>query len=67
MRNPRGLLADGQPLKTLVLSPREMKRDILAYYSDPNSPIITKKNAKAWKRVQDELATLQGMPVVPIK
>ena len=48
-------------------APSGLKRDILAYYSDPNSPIITKKNAKAWKRVQDELAILQGMPVVPLK
>ncbi|MGC1300088.1 MAG: hypothetical protein WA869_34110, partial [Alloacidobacterium sp.] len=47
--------------------PSGLKRDILAYYSDPNSPIITKKNAKAWKSVQDELAILQNMPVVPMK
>ena len=48
-------------------TPSGLKHDILAYYSDPNSPIITKKNAKAWKNVQDQLAILQGMPVVPIK
>lgn len=48
-------------------APSGLKRDILAYYSNPNSPIITKKNAKAWKSVQDELATLQNMPVVPMK
>lgn len=48
-------------------APSGLKRDILAYYSNPNSPIITKKNAKAWKTVQNELAVLQNMPVVPIK
>ena len=48
-------------------APSGLKRDILAYYSDPNSPIITKRNAKAWKSVQDELAILQSMPVVPMK
>ena len=48
-------------------APSGLKRDILAYYSDPKSPIITKKNAKDWKRVQDELTVLQGMPVVPLK
>jgi hypothetical protein len=48
-------------------TPSGLKRDILAYYSDPKSPIITKKNATAWKRVQDELTVLQGMPVVPLK
>jgi hypothetical protein len=47
--------------------PSGLKRDIIAYYSDPNSPIITKKNAKAWKSVQDELAILQNMAVVPMK
>lgn len=46
-------------------APAGLKRDILAYYSDPNAPIITKKNPKAWKQVQDELAVLQTMPVVP--
>lgn len=48
-------------------APSGLKRDILAYYSDPNAPIITKKNAKAWKQVQDQLAILQNMPVVPIR
>jgi hypothetical protein len=47
-------------------APSGLKRDILAYYSDPNSPILTKKHAKAWKRVQDELGVLRGMPVVPV-
>ena len=46
-------------------SPSGLKRDILAYYYDPNSPIITKKNAKAWKRVQEELMILQEMAVIP--
>ncbi|HEX3437415.1 MAG TPA: zinc dependent phospholipase C family protein [Pseudacidobacterium sp.] len=48
-------------------APSGLKRDILAYYADPSSPIITKKNAKAWKRVQYELAILETMPVVPVK
>jgi len=48
-------------------APSGLKRDILAYYSNPNSPIITKKNAKAWTKVQEELALLRNMPVVPIK
>ncbi|HMD20145.1 MAG TPA: zinc dependent phospholipase C family protein [Alloacidobacterium sp.] len=48
-------------------APSGLKRDILAYYSDPSSPIITKKNAKAWKSVQDQLAILQNMLVVPMR
>jgi hypothetical protein len=34
---------------------------VLAYYADPNAPISTKKNSKAWKKVETELTTLQGM------
>ena len=41
--------------------PSEIRRDVLGYYADPNAPISTKKNAPAWKRVETELATLQGM------
>ena len=48
-------------------APSGLKRDILGYYSDPKSPIITKKHAKDWQRVQSELAILQTMPVVPIR
>lgn len=47
--------------------PSGLKRDILAYYSNPSSPIITKKDRKAWQRLQQELALLQTMPVVPLK
>jgi hypothetical protein len=47
-------------------APAGLKRDILAYYADPNAPILTKKNAKAWKQLQDRLAVLQTMPIVPI-
>lgn len=47
--------------------PSGLKHDILAYYSDPNSPIITKKKPKAWQKVQEELAVLQAMPVIPVK
>ncbi|MEO6965103.1 MAG: hypothetical protein ABI076_04300, partial [Acidobacteriaceae bacterium] len=41
--------------------PAMLRENILAYYSDPNAPISTKKNATAWKRVQAELVTLRGM------
>jgi hypothetical protein len=43
--------------------PFGIRRDLLAFYADPNAPIITKKNRKAWERVQDELATLHQMPI----
>jgi hypothetical protein len=36
-----------------------LKTDILDFYSDPTSPITTKKNPKAWKQVQANLAKLR--------
>ncbi len=44
--------------------PSQLRRDVLAYYANPNAPILTKENARAWKRVQTELTTLQGMQTV---
>ena len=43
--------------------PFGIRRDLLAFYSNPNAPIVTKKNAKAWERVQQDLATLHEMPL----
>jgi zinc dependent phospholipase C len=42
-----------------VVSP-EVKSDILAYYKDSNAPIITKKDAKAWVRLNQELDELKS-------
>ena len=42
--------------------PPGIKQDILAYYSDPNAPIITKKDPRAWSAVQDQLKVLASMP-----
>ncbi len=41
--------------------PVRLRQDISHYYADPNAPITTKKNAKAWKRVQQELPVLLRM------
>ena len=41
--------------------PEEVRQNILAFYRDPNAPIYTKKNARKWKRVQDELPILKSM------
>jgi catechol 2,3-dioxygenase-like lactoylglutathione lyase family enzyme len=40
-----------------------IKRDILAYYADPNAPIVTKRHKRAWKRVLAGLQELKRMPV----
>jgi hypothetical protein len=39
-----------------------LKQDVLQYYSDPNAPISTKKNRKAWAQVEKGLAVLRAMP-----
>jgi len=43
--------------------PARLKKNILDYYSDPEAPIITKKNKKAWDRVTAQLEVLNGMKV----
>ena len=43
--------------------PYGIRRDLLAFYSNPNAPIATKKNHKAWEHVQEDLATLHQMPL----
>ncbi len=43
------------------LIPPGIKRDIQAYYANPNAPITTKKNPKRWAQVQADLATLAKM------
>jgi hypothetical protein len=38
-----------------------LKQNILDYYADPSAPITTRKNAKEWRRVQNDLALLQSL------
>jgi hypothetical protein len=45
----------------------KLRQNILAFYADPNAPIYTKKNAKAWKRVQAELPILRSMKTSAVK
>jgi len=42
--------------------PPGIKREVEAYYADPNAPIETKKHPDEWKKVQDDLKTLEAMP-----
>jgi zinc dependent phospholipase C len=39
----------------------DVKSDILGYYKDPSAPIITKDNAKAWRRLNHELDELKSI------
>jgi Zinc dependent phospholipase C len=42
--------------------PPGIKEDVAQYYSDPNAPIVTKRDTQAWEKVQIELKTLAAMP-----
>ena len=53
------LTADpGQPV------PAGLQQNVLEYYANPNTRISTRKNTRAWKRVQQELLVLRGMKVI---
>jgi len=44
----------------------EAKAELLRFYADPDAPNSTKRNAKAWAKVQMQLLQLQAAPVVPL-
>jgi hypothetical protein len=41
----------------------ELKANILAFYSDPNAPIATKKKPAEWQKTEGELEKLRTSPV----
>jgi hypothetical protein len=43
----------------------ELRGNILAFYSNPEAPIATKKKPKNWQKTQDELTKLRALPDVP--
>ena len=55
-------------LGRITKNPREtippgLRADVLHYYADPNAPISTRNNPKAWAAVQRELIVLNTIPV----
>ncbi len=44
-----------------------LRANILAFYSDPNAPIATKKKPDDWKKTQDELEKLRVLPAAPVE
>ena len=44
----------------------EAKAELLHFYADPDAPYTTKRNAKAWAKVQAQLPQLRAAPVVPV-
>ncbi len=43
----------------------ELRADLLGFYADPNAPYATKKDPKAWAKVQTQLEQLKGTPAQP--
>ena len=48
--------------KTEPSDPDALREDRLAYYSDPDAPISTKRNGKAWKKVKTQLDLISKPP-----
>ena len=44
--------------------PNQLKHDLIAYYADPQAPIITKKDPEKWAQVQANLKTLETMKTI---
>ncbi|MGD0445120.1 MAG: zinc dependent phospholipase C family protein [Edaphobacter sp.] len=44
--------------------PAQLKHDLIAYYADPQAPIITKNNPNDWAKVQTNLKTLATMKTI---
>ncbi len=44
--------------------PNQLKHDLIAYYADPQAPIITKKDPEKWAQVQANLKTLATMKTI---
>jgi hypothetical protein len=49
-----------------AMPPLGLRQNILAFYSDPNAPIATKKHPRQWVKVQQELEVLRSMPATRI-
>jgi hypothetical protein len=59
------LLADLSKADFKLMSP-ELQQNILAYYKDPNAPQATKRNAKDWEKIQENLAKLKSATPLPM-
>jgi len=52
-------LVDELSTKSETGPDRQLRANLLSFYSDPNAPLATRKNAKAWKKLQEELEKLK--------
>src|SRR5438445_6962078 len=44
----------------------EVKAELLRFFAEPDAPYATKRNAKAWTKVQTQLQQLKSTPPVPV-
>ena len=44
---------------------RALRENLLQFYADPNAPVATRKNAKAWRQLQDQLQQLKQRAAAP--
>jgi Zinc dependent phospholipase C len=44
--------------------PTQLKHDLVAYYADPEAPIVTRKDPEKWAQVQANLKTLATMKTI---
>jgi hypothetical protein len=40
----------------------DLRADVLKFYGDGSAPLATKKDKKAWKKLQDQLEKLRAHP-----
>src|SRR5205085_172837 len=52
-------LVDELSTKTETGPDHDLRANLLNFYSDPNAPLATRKNAKAWKKLQEQLEKLR--------
>ncbi|HEX4037031.1 MAG TPA: zinc dependent phospholipase C family protein [Acidobacteriaceae bacterium] len=49
-----------------AMPPIGLRQNILAFYSDPNAPIATRRHPRRWAKVQTDLTILRAMPATRI-
>lgn len=56
----------GRVTTQTAMPPIGLRQNILAYYANPDAPIVTKRHPHKWEKVQKELVTLRDMPATRI-
>lgn len=56
----------GRVTRESARPPLGLRQNILTFYSQPDAPIVTKRDPRKWEKVQAELVLLRGMPATRI-